>query len=155
MTHRILIGDDREASPIASGWAPAMASSIAALSRTERVSTCSWAKPRQTSPMSGPVGVRPRVGLSPNTPQQEAGMRIDPPPSLACAMGTKPAATAAAEPPDDPPVVRPLSQGLRAGPKRRGSVVGRMPNSGVLVLPSTMSPARFRRTTSSLSSAET
>jgi hypothetical protein len=34
---------------------------------------------------------------------------MDPPPSLACATGTRPAATAAAEPPLDPPVERPTS----------------------------------------------
>ncbi len=43
-------------------------------------------------------------------------MRIEPPPSLACAIGTIPAATAAAEPPLEPPAVRPVSQGLRVGP---------------------------------------
>jgi hypothetical protein len=45
-----------------------------------------------------------------------AGIRIEPPPSLACAALTIPAATAAAEPPDEPPDVRPRSQGLRVGP---------------------------------------
>ena len=30
----------------------------------------------------GPEGVRARVGFRPNSPQQEAGMRIEPPPSL-------------------------------------------------------------------------
>ena len=33
----------------------------------------------------------------------EAGIRMEPPPSLACASGTMPEATAAAAPPDDPP----------------------------------------------------
>ena len=33
----------------------------------------------------------------------------------------------------------PVFQGLRLGPKRRGSVVGTRPNSGVLVLPTWMS----------------
>ena len=46
-------------------------------------------------------------------------MRIDPPPSFAWAMGTMPAATAAALPPEEPPGVRDGSHGLRAGPKRR------------------------------------
>jgi len=41
--------------------------------------------------------------LEPEDAATEAGMRIDPPPSLACAIGTIPAATAAAEPPLDPP----------------------------------------------------
>ena len=44
--------------------------------------------------------------------------------------------------------MRSVSQGLRVGPKRRGSVTGRMPNSGRLVLPTMTKPAsRSRRTT--------
>ena len=39
--------------------------------------------------------MRARVGLRPKSPQHEAGMRIDPPPSLPCAIGTIPLATAA------------------------------------------------------------
>ena len=59
-----------------------------------------------------------------------------------------PAATAAAAPPREPPGVRSVSQGLRAGPKRRGSVTGRIPNSGMFVLPTITKPAsRSRRTT--------
>ena len=49
-------------------------------------------------------------------------MRIEPPPSLAWAIGTMPEATAAAEPPEEPPVVRSGFQGLRQGPKRSDSV---------------------------------
>ena len=45
------------------------------------------------------------MGLKPNKPQQAAGMRIDPPPSLAVATGAIPAATAAADPPEEPPGV--------------------------------------------------
>src|SRR6185369_9797945 len=62
-----------------------------------------------------------------------------------------PLATAAAEPPLEPPVTRVVSHGLRLGPKSFGSVVGRMPYSGVLVLPRTISPARLYRDTNSLS----
>src|SRR5512138_1786027 len=126
---------------------PDIASSIAALSRTERVRQCSIAAPCQISPHSGPAGVRPRVGLRPNTPQHDAGMRIDPPPSPPPAHGTIPLATAAADPPDDPPVVREVSHGLRAGPKSSGSVNGVSPNSGVFVLPTTITPARRYRLT--------
>ena len=54
-------------------------------------------------PASGPSDTRPRAGLSPTSPQQAAGIRIEPPPSLPCAIGTIPAATAAAEPPLEPP----------------------------------------------------
>src|SRR5260370_40634255 len=46
---------------------------------------------------------RPYVGLSPTTPQQAAGRRIEPPVSLPMAPATRPAATAAAEPLDEPP----------------------------------------------------
>ena len=82
---------------------PAVASSRAAQSRTLRVTTCSMAMPFQSSPKSGPLGVRPRLGLSPTRPQADAGMRIEPPPSLAWPAGAMPAATAAAEPPLEPP----------------------------------------------------
>ena len=95
---------------------------------------------------SSPAGARvfrPRVGLRPTSPQHEAGMRIEPAPSPPWAAGTMPEATAAADPPDDPPAVRSSAQGLRVGPKRTGSVVEWLPNSGVLVLPRTMRPARL------------
>ena len=72
-------------------------------------------------------------------------MRIEPPPSLAWAIGTIPEATAAAEPPDEPPGVRPVSHGLRVAPKRRVSVTGRIPYSGRVVVPTTMKPAALSR----------
>src|SRR3989304_5130343 len=71
--------------------------------RTERVRAWSMARPLMTSPTAGPWGVRARVGLRPKRPQQEAGMRIEPPPSLPWAAGTMPEGTAAAEPPLGPP----------------------------------------------------
>src|SRR5690606_19211789 len=85
--------------------------------------------------------------------QQDAGMRIEPPPSVACAIGSMPAATAAAEPPLDPPGVCSVFQGLRVGPKRCGSVTGIRPNSDEFVFPSTTRPAARQRRTSSLSAA--
>src|ERR1700693_1481197 len=112
---------------------PDVASSNAALSRTERVMACSAASPLRASPKSGPRGLRARVGLSPKTPQHEAGRRIEPPPSLAWAIATMPAATAAADPPLEPPVVRAVSQGLRLGPKSRGSGGGRKADPGGVV----------------------
>src|SRR5580704_15113709 len=108
---------------------------MAAESRTERVTTCSQTSPLMTSPYWGANELRPRVGFKPTRPQHEAGIRMDPPPSLACAAGTMPEATAAADPPEDPPVECSVFHGLRVAPKRRGSVVGRMPSSGVFVLP--------------------
>ncbi len=47
-------------------------------------------------------------------------MRIEPPPSEACAKGVMRAATAAPEPPLEPPEVRLTSHGLRHGAERLG-----------------------------------
>src|ERR1700712_1220220 len=120
---------------------PAVASSMAALSRTDRLMTCSIANPFHSSPRSGPVGVDPRLGLNPKSPQHDAGMRMEPPPSPPLAKGTKRAAIAAAEPPLDPPGECAADQGLRVGPKASGSVYGVRPNSGVLVRPRMDKPA--------------
>ena len=49
-------------------------------------------------------------------PQSAAGWRTEPPVSEPSAAGTMRAATAAAEPPDEPPGTRPVSQGFRTGP---------------------------------------
>ncbi len=111
--------------------------------------------PPPRSPNSGPSGLRPRVGFMPNSPQHAAGIRIDPPPSLACAIGTTPAATIAAEPPLEPPGVCSRFQGFRVTPCSSGSVTGEPPNSGVFVLPQTTRPAAFIRTTNSVSICET
>src|SRR5256712_5328096 len=95
---------------------------MAAVSRTERVSTPSMASPPRNSPRPGPHEMRPREGFKPTSPHSLAGIRIDPPPSLACAAGDSPAATAAAEPPLQPPVERVVfprvparARGARAG----------------------------------------
>src|SRR5205823_2893930 len=62
------------------------------------------------------MGRRPVVGFSPKVPHIDAGMRIDPPVSEPSAQGTIPAATAAADPPLEPPVNRATSQGLPVRP---------------------------------------
>ena len=59
---------------------------------------------------------RPWVGRSPNTPHSAAGTRIDPLVSEPSASGTSDAATAAAEPPEEPPAMRSGSCGLRVAP---------------------------------------
>jgi len=69
-------------------------------------------------------------------------MRIEPPPSLACAAGRMPAATAADAPPDDPPGVRSSDQGLRVSPHSTDSVEAVSPSSGEAVRPKITSPAR-------------
>src|SRR5690606_10379857 len=123
------------------GSPPMITSSIAAVSRTVRDTTPCTPAPCMGSAYAGPAGVRPRPGFSPTSPQQAAGIRIEPPPSLAPAHGTMPAATAAAEPPEEPPGERSSAHGLRAGPHASGSVIPLAPNSGVLVLPKITSPA--------------
>ena len=130
---------------------PEVASSSAALSRTVRVIACAVEAPPQSSPRSGPSGLRARVGLSPKRPQHDAGTRMEPPPSLACAIGSIPEATAAAAPPLEPPALCARFQGLRVAPNSRGSVDGQKPSSGVLVLPKITRPARLRRAVISLS----
>ena len=101
----------------------------------------------QPSPASGPEGVRARVGFRPNTPQAEAGMRIEPPPSVACAIGKMRAATQAAAPPDDPPALCARFHGLRQAPNIAGSVDVAIPSSGVDERPKMFSPeARWRST---------
>ena len=95
---------------------PATQSSVPAQSRTLSATTCSVASPPQASPTSGPPGISPRDGFRPTSPQHEAGIRIDPAPSLACAIGTIRAATAAPAPPLDPPALCSGFQGLRVGP---------------------------------------
>src|SRR5437870_110797 len=88
-------------------------------------------------------------------PQQAAGMRIEPPPSVPSAAGAMAVATAAAEPPDEPPEVRSRSQGFGVAPKTRFLVNPECPNSGVWVLPITIPPACFERSTITASESGT
>ena len=78
-------------------------------------------------------------------PQTAAGWRIDPPVSVPSASGARPAATAAAEPPDEPPGTRVSSQGLSVGPYALFSVDEPIANSSMFVLPKRMAPACLRR----------
>src|SRR3954468_6949908 len=63
------------------------------------------------------------------------------------ASGAKPAATAAALPPLDPPGTRVVSWGLRVGPNAEFSVELPMANSSRLVFPTMTAPAAARRCT--------
>ncbi len=98
------------------GIGPWIWSRSSAASRTLRVIPPSIVAPIHDSPTSGPWLTRPRLGLRPTRPHSAAGMRIDPPPSLPWARGTIPAATAAADPPEDPPEEWSRFHGLRVGP---------------------------------------
>src|SRR4051794_16159441 len=103
----------------------------------------------ETLPISagGPLGMRPYVAFSPGRPQNAAGMRIDPPPSPPVAIGTRPPATAAALPPEEPPGFFDSSHGLRLAPFSRVYVTLMPPNSLAVVRPHSTPPASRRRAT--------
>ena len=67
--------------------------------------------------------------------------------SLPSAKGTMPAATAAAEPPLEPPGTREASQGFTVFRYAEFSVDDPMPNSSKLVLPTGRAPAATSRST--------
>ena len=91
------------------------------------------------------IGSCPNVGLKPTTPQYDAGRIVDPPVCEPTAQGNRPAATAAAEPADEPPGVRSHAAGLRVGAGFKNA------NSVVAVLPITTPPARLITPTSAAS----
>jgi hypothetical protein len=62
------------------------------------------------------VLTRPRLGLMPTVPVRAAGTRPDPAVSVPMANGTRPAATATADPELDPPEIRPGSSGDSQAP---------------------------------------
>src|SRR5437762_6739488 len=70
-----------------------------------------------------------------------AGCRIDPPVSDRSGSGVTPAATAAADPPLDPPGVRSSAHGLCTAPNAEFSVDDPIANSSQFVLPTTIAPA--------------
>src|SRR5579862_5504623 len=87
----------------------------------------------------------------PQTPENAAGWRIEPPVSVPVAALTRRAATAAAEPPELPPGTQSRFQGLRTGPKYDDSFDEPMANSSMLVLPIMTMPARASASTTNAS----
>src|ERR1700684_707803 len=90
---------------------------------------------------------RPYVGLMPTVAVNAAGWRIDPPVSVAVAPMHSSAATAEAEPPDEPPgtsvVLAPSRRhGLTTGPKHEVSLDEPIANSSLLSFPSITAPSR-------------
>src|SRR5215510_15934014 len=107
---------------LASGSGPAMRSSPKVRSAADRAMgpmtarSLSVGRAGTLGGVCPRAGTKPRLGLWANTPQQWAGVRNEPPISEPNSSDTYPAASAAAEPPDDPPGVRPRSQGLLVVP---------------------------------------
>ena len=104
---------------------------------------------------AGQSGTRPNEGRRPTTPQNDAGLRNEPPMSEPSASGTMPAARAAAAPPLDPPADRLRSAGLRVVPKIVLKVCDPAANSGTFVLPSSTTPAPRIRSTARVSASGT
>src|SRR5436309_11999490 len=115
-------------------------------SRTVLVTMPIWSRPdaNATSPHRD---TRPYVGFTPTTPQSAAGWRTLPPVSEPRPAGTMRAATAAADPPLDPPGTRVVSHGLRVGPTEECSVEEPIANSTRFVL--LMLEARLARSRAS------
>ena len=74
-------------------------------------------------------------------PVTAPGWRIEPPVSVPSAIGASNAATAAAEPPPEPPGIRVRSHGLCVTPYAECSVEEPIANSSMLVLPRIGRPA--------------
>src|SRR5580704_5216416 len=87
--------------------------------------------------------MRPYVGFNPTQPHNAAGWRMDPPVSVPSEAMHSSAATAAAEPPDEPPGIRVMSHGLCVGPNAEFSVELPIANSSMLHRPKTIAPAAF------------
>ncbi len=104
-----------------------------------------WCEIVSKRPGRTSIGIRPSPGFRPTTPLQAAGMRTEPPMSDPSARATQPDATAAALPPDEPPGVRRGSYGLRVTPQSGLSVCRVWANSGVVVWPMMIAPARAQR----------
>ena len=85
--------------------------------------------------------ITPFVGLSPARPQNAAGIRMEPPPSVAVAIAAMPAASAAPEPPLDPPGDQSVPHGFVVVPYSAFVVNPANANSGWFVLPTTIAPA--------------
>src|SRR5262249_59241822 len=77
----------------------------------------------------------------PTTPLNAAGWRIEPPVSEPSPTAAKPAATAAADPPLEPPGTRSGLRGLRVGPNAEFSVDEPIANSSRFGFPIGMPPA--------------
>src|SRR3954468_18918336 len=90
---------------------------------------------------------RPYVGVTPTTPQKDAGCRIDPPVSDPSDTTAVPCATPAADPPLDPPGTRSSATGLRTGPNAEFSFDEPIANSSQLALPRMTPPACSNRIT--------
>src|SRR5262249_31324019 len=126
------------------GSCPAMTESRVAVSRTSRANVPTWSS-EEAKAISPYRETRPYVGLNPTTPHSAAGCRTEPPLSVPSAHTASPAATAAADPPEDPPGTVSRFHGLWTGPYAEFSFDEPMANSSQFVLPTRTVPCARRR----------
>ena len=93
------------------------------------------------------IGISPHCDLSPTMSQAADGSRIEQPVSVPSARSQRPAASAAAEPLEEPPVVLPGWAGLMQVPYHSLAPRTLQANSGRCVLPTSTAPASSRRWT--------
>ena len=98
-----------------SGWWPAPASSMRATSVTFRAIGPSTQRVSKACSRL-PLGTTPGPGLNPTTPLNPAGVRKLPPRSFPVASQACPLASAAPDPPDEPPALRFKFHGFRVIP---------------------------------------
>src|SRR5207245_2730201 len=128
------------------GSLPKIASHTIAASSTVFANGPTWSsdEANATTPHRG---TRPYVGFMPTTPVRAAGWRIEPPVSVPRAKSPSPAATATAEPPEDPPGTRSSRHGFFTGPNAEFSFELPIANSSRFVLPIITAPVASRRST--------
>ena len=97
------------------GSAPAIAASTSAASSAVRAIGPILSSVHESA-IAPCRDTRPYVGRTPVMPQYADGVPIEPDVSLPSAYGTRPPATAAADPLDDPPDQRSVFQGFKPGP---------------------------------------
>src|SRR3954447_24560507 len=95
-----------------SGSYPPIASCSSAASRTVRAIGPAWSRLEENA-IRPYRETDPYGGLCRTRPVTAAGWRIEPPVSVPIAHGARPPATAADEPPEDPPGIRSGFHGLR------------------------------------------
>ncbi len=92
-------------------------------------------------------GISPHCDFNPTVPQAADGKRMEQPVSVPMPRSTRPAASAAAFPAEEPPVVRPGRAGLWTVPYQGLAPSTLQANSGRFALPTTTAPASSARWT--------
>src|SRR5688572_7495913 len=111
-----------------------------AQSSTERAIGPQWSKVNELGITPARL-TSPDVGIRPARPQYADGPRMEPPVSDPSDAGTKPAASAAPDPLEEPPVKWSSRHGLRDGGHGKSNEGPPCANSCVCSLPSRIAPA--------------